>query len=376
MIDYLNTGLTDLDIQMMNDNLVDYRKQLSTIFSRAKLAAKGDTCYYCGRKVSSFCNSHNIPQFCLKNIDENGKLKYFNEFMGMPLLDGEKGINNAGTFHIICKECDAKIFQEYENPDNYSSESFKPTEVMIAEIAMKNYLKVISKRKIEVEMYRILDEETPLMSGHVIANKKNEINDLDLVEYSNNFNKAKRVTENIKNGQKINEGYEVVFSQKLDYVVPIAFQGCFAMVSDFIGDKVNDVYNKSPNYHPRDIHLAVLPMKSSSIILMFVDSHEKVYRNFIRSFKHLSDEDKLGVISYLIFLYTEDYFVSPEASSAILNNKELRSVFANNYDAVAHGWKMTEQLAKNQASKVTRERMRLDKWKKFPCVFDRKYSIG
>ena len=313
MIDYLNTGLTDLDLQLMNENFVDYRKKLSGNFSRAKSAAKGDTCYYCGKKVSSFCNSHNIPQFCLKNIDENGKLKYYNEFMGMPLLDSEKGINNAGTFHIICKACDAKIFQEYENPDNYISVSFNPSELMIAEIAMKDYLKAISKRKIEVEMYKILDEETPLSMGHLVANKKNEVNDLDLVEYSNNFNKAKRVAESLKNGQKVNEGYDVVYSQRLDYVVPIALQSCFSMVSDFIGDKVNDVYNMSPNYHPRDIHLAVLPMKDSSIILMFVDSHERVYRNFIRAFKHLSDEDKLGVISYLIFLYTEDYFISPEA---------------------------------------------------------------
>ena len=376
MIDYLNTGLTDLDLQLMNENFVDYRKKLSGNFSRAKSAAKGDTCYYCGKKVSSFCNSHNIPQFCLKNIDENGKLKYYNEFMGMPLLDSEKGINNAGTFHIICKACDAKIFQEYENPDNYVSVSFNPSELMIAEIAMKDYLKAISKRKIEVEMYKILDEETPLSMGHLVANKKNEVNDLDLVEYSNNFNKAKRVAESLKNGQKVNEGYDVVYSQRLDYVVPIALQSCFSMVSDFIGDKVNDVYNMSPNYHPRDIHLAVLPMKDSSIILMFVDSHERVYRNFIRAFKHLSDEDKLGVISYLIFLYTEDYFISPEASSDILDNEELKRAFVNTSDAIASGWKMTEQQAKDQASKATRERMRLDKWKNVPCVFDKKYSIG
>ena len=376
MIDYLNTGLTDLDLQLMNENFVDYRKKLSGNFSRAKSAAKGDTCYYCGKKVSSFCNSHNIPQFCLKNIDENGKLKYYNEFMGMPLLDSEKGINNAGTFHIICKACDAKIFQEYENPDNYISVSFNPSELMIAEIAMKDYLKAISKRKIEVEMYKILDEETPLSMGHLVANKKNEVNDLDLVEYSNNFNKAKRVAESLKNGQKVNEGYDVVYSQRLDYVVPIALQSCFSMVSDFIGDKVNDVYNMSPNYHPRDIHLAVLPMKDSSIILMFVDSHERVYRNFIRAFKHLSDEDKLGVISYLIFLYTEDYFISPEASSDILDNDELKRAFVNISDAIASGWKMTEQQAKDQASKATRERMRLDKWKNVPCVFDKKYSIG
>lgn len=64
-------------------------------------------------------------------------------------MDDEKGIREAGTFQLICRECDSVIFQEYENEDNYKKE---PNGMMLAQIAMKNYLKAISKRLNELEI--------------------------------------------------------------------------------------------------------------------------------------------------------------------------------------------------------------------------------
>ena len=39
-------------------------------------------------------------------------------------------------------DCDNKLFSDYENPDNYSG---KPTEKMVAQMALKDALKSISK---------------------------------------------------------------------------------------------------------------------------------------------------------------------------------------------------------------------------------------
>ena len=39
-----------------------------------------------------------------------------------PLRDTENGVIKAGTFHLICNDCDSKIFSDYENPDNYSKQ--------------------------------------------------------------------------------------------------------------------------------------------------------------------------------------------------------------------------------------------------------------
>lgn len=57
----------------------------------------------------------------------------------MPILDYDKGVNESGTFRLICRTCDSKIFSDYENPNNYVN---KPTSKMLAQIAMKNYFKI------------------------------------------------------------------------------------------------------------------------------------------------------------------------------------------------------------------------------------------
>lgn len=44
-----------------------------------------------------------------------------NTLVDNPLMDTEKGVEEAGTFHLICNECDSKIFSDYENPDNYTT---------------------------------------------------------------------------------------------------------------------------------------------------------------------------------------------------------------------------------------------------------------
>lgn len=34
----------------------------------------------------------------------------------LEVLDLNKVVNNSGTFHIICNNCDNKYFKDYENP--------------------------------------------------------------------------------------------------------------------------------------------------------------------------------------------------------------------------------------------------------------------
>ena len=92
-------------------------------------------------------SSHSIPQFALKRIAEDGKVM-------LPLQDEiltigkDTGVNKAGTFHIICRDCDSRTFQLYEDPNAYNS---KPTDQMLAQIALKDVLLMISKRNQERE---------------------------------------------------------------------------------------------------------------------------------------------------------------------------------------------------------------------------------
>lgn len=132
MVNLFNLGaFSDEEKELLRTDFT-YKKQMSRLLKEARQAAKRDTCYFCGKSVTSFCNSHSVPRFCLENIATNGDVLTLNTVVDNPLMDTENGVNKAGTFHLICNDCDSKIFSDYENPDNYSNQ---PTPKMIAQMA-------------------------------------------------------------------------------------------------------------------------------------------------------------------------------------------------------------------------------------------------
>ena len=110
LINLLNLGaFSDEEKELLQTDF-SYRKQMSAINKKARQTAKRETCYYCGKNVTSFCNSHSVPRFCLKNISTKGEVLTLNVLVDNPLIDKEKGVEEAGTFHLICNDCDSKIF--------------------------------------------------------------------------------------------------------------------------------------------------------------------------------------------------------------------------------------------------------------------------
>ena len=99
----------------MEKNIIEARKTYSKLINKSKQQAKKSECLWCGEKITRFCNSHSLPQCILRNIDTDGKVDYFNSMLNLPLINLDKGINEAGTFKLLCRECDGKIFQDYEN---------------------------------------------------------------------------------------------------------------------------------------------------------------------------------------------------------------------------------------------------------------------
>lgn len=283
---------------------------------QSRKRAKKDKCMYCNEEKSSFCNSHSVPAFCLKNIATDGSLYYSNTLIDVSLLDSEKGVKNAGIFQLICRDCDSKIFQEYEDPKNYEKET---TPTMLAQIAMKNYLRHIGKRLNEHAMFEIASEMNPF-AGKMIE-YMHSIQELDLLEYKDGFEKAKRLSKKNLKGE-----YYQFYYEQLDYVVPIAFQGSISLVVDLDGAIVNDIYNEDINYSIQDLHICIFPLKESSIITMFIDSNNKRYCNFYKKFNKLEHNDKLALVNYIIFLYSEDVFLSKDIPEHILKNNKLIEV--------------------------------------------------
>ena len=123
---------------MEKEELIKSRKNWSKLSIRARSEAKLDHCLLCGKKTTSFCKSHSIPKMILKNISNNGELLTANALFGNETHKTKTGVGDAGTFFVVCNDCDNLCFRDYENYDNLLGDL---SDKVLAEIALKNYLR-------------------------------------------------------------------------------------------------------------------------------------------------------------------------------------------------------------------------------------------
>lgn len=293
-------------------DIIELRKRINRISSSARETAKPDRCILCGRKQTSFCNSHSVPQLSLKNIAENGKLYLASALIGIEITDVEKGVNNSGTFHFICNKCDSKFFQEYENEQNLCA---KPTDKMLAEIAVKNILLQLSKRNQEKDLYKILQNKF-----NTYSNPENlfGVNELDVRDFLDELKLHKDIVDNEKVG-----GYQILFWRVLPYTVPIASQSVIALGTDMEGNAINNVFDMSEHTRMQFMHLAILPLDGKSVVIAFYHKRDKLYKKLWHQFNSSSEDKCLRFLNYIVFANTENYFMSKSIKSEIENNEKL-----------------------------------------------------
>lgn len=292
---------------------IEFSKMYGQRSSESRNNIKTGKCYYCHSDITSYCNSHSIPASVLENITEDGKLLTHSGVIESPLFKPDTGVNQAGTFYIICRDCDSKIFKDYENMANYDS---KPTQKMLAQIAMKNYLKSIYKRTFEISFNHGLGKNT-----YPLIDVQNELKDFDLKENIRGFNRAKKV-----DSKSVQDEYFLFFNEKLNYVVPLAFQCQIALAVDIDGTVINNLYNHDPSYKVKMLHLAIFPLKESSVIMAFIDKKDKAYSQFIRQFNKLAIDEKTALLNYIVFLYSEEFFLSKKIDEEIMKSEILKIV--------------------------------------------------
>ncbi len=61
-------------INLDNEHLASFNRMYGPYMRAARSEGKPANCLLCGKEASSFCNSHSIPQFCLKQIALKGKV--------------------------------------------------------------------------------------------------------------------------------------------------------------------------------------------------------------------------------------------------------------------------------------------------------------
>lgn len=341
-----------------NDAKIFLKKEISNLLKEAKANAKISRCMICGKNVEGFCKSHFVPQFCLKHIGTRGTVLYYNTLINCPVLKEYNGIGEAGVFYNICNDCDNTLFQDYENPQNLLQ---PPTSKMLAEIALKNYLKLLYKNRIEHEIYKLCIAKFPIPLNFILPENIFDINHLDYNKYSVGFEKAKRLSHKAENN-----GYYLIDYKLLNYRAPLTFQGAITLVADLAGQVVNDVYNFNPKYKPSELHIAVFPLEEKTAVIMFMDDGAKKFKNFIKQFKNLPFDDQLWVICYLILLYSEDFFFSE--SICKMKELDILKYISGKTPLVLHS--RNEDILKGAL-----EEFDLSKMKQVPNLLSREYAL-
>ena len=254
---------------------------------------------------------------CLRPIADKGKVLYASSAMGFDtgVVDVDGGVNNSGTFNYICRECDAKFFQDYENSDNIIQ---PPTDKILAEIAVKNMLLQLNKRANEQELIPVLQRELGMYEN---PDDLSKIKTLDQKEYEEEVLFHQGIVKNNKLGE-----YQILFRKVLPYKVPIAAQSAIVLPYDMEGNILNEIYNLDESVRMQYMHIAVLPLKDVSVVLAFYHKRDKLYRKLRHQINSSSQEKVLQYINYLIFEYTENVYFSKKIEAELKNNKMIEKV--------------------------------------------------
>ena len=294
----------------MDKNDFESIREYNEIYKKGRQISKASSCMICGKICSSFCNSHTLPQMVLKNILNDGKLNTAFWLLGdknnPDVLKQNKGLNNAGVFHLICNDCDSKIFNEYEQEDIFKKPF--PDEILNL-ITLKSSLYMYYKYQIQRYADSILCKDI----------ENNEILD------NNNEKYAKEFKEDIEECKKIlnnkedkSQHYKILFWRKLNYKVPLATQTCYGLSHNFEGKIVSG--------EPM-VYVLICPFEEYSTICLYSKNDESVI-NKLAFPQNASLQKKLSLINNLIIVNTEDYYVSKELEKRLDEKKkqELRSM--------------------------------------------------
>ena len=149
-------------------------------------------------------------------------------------------------------------------------------------------------------------------------------------------------------------------------MAPIAIQAPLSVVIDLQGDVVNDVFTRNPNYKFTDLHTCIFPLKETTAVLLFIDGDDTKFRKFRKQFNKLDEDSKLGVVNYLAFLYSEDYFLEKD-----LMNKVNVQDFYEVVNQTPVVWNDLPYLGTEALS----EKFTLSKWDSIPNLLLEQYKV-
>ena len=88
--------------------------------------------------------------------------------------------------------------------------------------------------------------------------------------------------------------------------------------------KINNIYNMDSKVRMQYLHLAILPLDGNSVILAFYHKRDKAYRRLRHQINCMTESEVLKYINYLVFKYTENYYIAKKIERDIDTNESLQ----------------------------------------------------
>lgn len=327
LIRYQDVNLSDISdqISVSSDEVVKIRRQESRIKKYHPNSCKYCHAKFIGSQPKKICNSHSIPRFILRGIGNN--LNNINTFVHFPWEDPLEGVNSAGTFRLLCTECDGRLFQEYENPLLYDV-SFLATcnkQKIMNEIAMKNYL---------FSMYLHLNEELYYKQEYcsfdelkieekVYLKKQMDIENENITDARSGFARAKKCSDDPLLEQS--DVYEIIYFHIFDYEFNIAFQDKITIEYDCWGNRVNDLWNYAKSTD--DIHLVIFPVDGKTFVLAFSEVKGSRLARTIKCLREITDHRLAAkALISMVMISSNNFFISSSVTSEVFKHDYLRKL--------------------------------------------------
>lgn len=301
----------------MNSSIIAKQKIYKEIYKKAKELSKPSRCLICEKETSSICNSHVVPAFILREISEDGHIAYGYSLFGEDTVYGTTGINNAHTFHLICKKCDNEFFKDYESPNrifNFDKFSICEQQRILGNIAIKNHLSHIYSKAVAHNYYKIA---LNIKTDNFPSARK-----IDILEHIQYINK-------IKNYDYDSEvPFQIIFNKTLDRKVSIASQTLICLIYDLKKRKVFEQRDLSINNKCEYLYLNVFPYENKTKIILYIEKeivgHNKT---FIEDFTKLTDGEKIHLLFILMILYSEQFYINPKLKEKMLKDRKICELF-------------------------------------------------
>ena len=302
---------------------VDFERYINDCERESKKRFIVDNCCLCGKKTTSLCNSHDVPQFILEEIAENGAVSYAKAIGAEKVRKTTRGVRNANPFKLICKKCDNETFKAYESKDVIENfdilDATKKSDVLKA-IAIKMHLSRIYAKGKEENLVHIVYPFVPKLKNVYSARE------IDMMEHAHYIEELKKV--------KDTDFFEIIYSKTLNYKVQLACQAMICLLKDLKNKTVFDVHDFMNVDDIDYLYLCIFPYDASTKIIFFVEKKRIGHnRSFIDQFNKLNEEEKLHLLFVLLIVYTDQFYMSPSLFKIINADKEIVKLFyKSSYD--------------------------------------------